>query len=115
MCYFIVISVILHSKRHLFLKMVGNKVIKGRKYILAGNFPTEHKQTFIDSITKELGIEIVAVTTSDNTHFIEYVDEDSELNNLKSKKDYEIRMLEIENRDLKQRLVLKQSKRGWFR
>lgn len=53
---------------------MGGKVIKGRKYILAGNFPAEHKQNFIDTLTKELGVEIVAVITSDNTHFIEYVE-----------------------------------------
>lgn len=52
-----------------------NRVIKGRKYILAGNFPAEHKQTFIDNLTKELEIEIVAVITSDNTCFIEYVEQ----------------------------------------
>lgn len=51
-------------------------VIKGHKYILAGNFPAEHKQTFIDTLTKELEIEIVAVITSDNTHFIEYFSEE---------------------------------------
>jgi len=53
------------------------KVIKGRKYILAGNFPAEHKQNFIDTLTNELGIEIVAVITSDNTCFIEYEPEDT--------------------------------------
>ena len=89
-----------------------NKVIKGRKYILAGNFPAEHKQTFIDSITKELGIEIVAVTTSDNTHFIEYIDEDVLFETLTSKVEEQKQLITNMAATIKE---LKQSKRGWFR
>lgn len=49
-------------------------VIKGRKYILAGNFLPEYKTHIVSDLEKELKIKIVAVITSDYTHFIEYVD-----------------------------------------
>jgi len=94
------------------------KVIKGRKYILAGNFPPEHKQTFIDTLTKELGINIVAVVTSDNTHFIEYDEEDNELNNLDRENDKlikeNVKIDELKYRNAQLIDALKK-KKGWFK
>jgi len=48
-------------------------VIKGRKYILSGEFRKDQQKEVKKVLEKELGIIIVCFITSANTEFIEYV------------------------------------------
>jgi hypothetical protein len=49
------------------------KVIKGRKYLIAGNFVGEQNQREVkETLEKDLGIEVVGFITSEYTTFIEY-------------------------------------------
>lgn len=50
------------------------RVIKGKKYIIAGNFKGEHTKEIEEILVKQLGIEVIAFITSDLTEFIEYVE-----------------------------------------
>jgi len=48
-------------------------VIKGRKYILAGEFRKDQQKEVKEVLEKELGIKIVCFITSASTEFIEFV------------------------------------------
>jgi len=73
------------------------RVIKGRKYILFGNFPD--KEGVAKAFQDSLGVEVHAfVQTTDKTTIFEYVDNDEELEKLKR-----------ENLELKKKI----SKRFW--
>ena len=73
------------------------RVIKGRKYILFGNFPD--KEGVAKAFQDSLGVEVHAfVQTTDKTTIFEYVNTDDELEKLRK-----------ENTELKKKL----SKRFW--
>lgn len=50
------------------------KIIKGRKYIVAGAFRTLEQKEQVQDIAQELGINILGFIFNDNTEFIEYLE-----------------------------------------
>lgn len=87
------------------------EVVKGRKYLLAGEFRKDQHESIKKELEEMLSIDIVGFITSSNTMFIEYIEED---NRTKIKEENAQMKLHIEKlyNALKEE---KANKKSWFK